>query len=222
MATLDAIWDRARTDLIIRSGAGGEDVTCWENARRTAQSTLRLSRLTELRSLPIDTDALLAAALYHDVVTADRLRRGLLSQHALAQRGLALRHREQSAARMHERLADLLAEEVLTRASEAILTLHDRETASLEGRILSDARNLNDIGLLSLWPVIRRSMIEGRGVESLIETWKRQEEYRFWEARIDEAFHFETVRRLAERRLARFNEFVAEVARLHHGLDITD
>ena len=98
--------------------------------------------------------------------------------------------------------------------------LFQAETKTESDRILSDARNLNDVGLLSLWPVIRRSLTEGDGVESLIDTWKRQKEYRFWDARLNESFHFDAVREIAENRLGQFDRFVADLAHLHHGLDL--
>jgi hypothetical protein len=221
MADLDAIWDRARTDLVVKVVDGGEDVFCWENARRIAQSTLRIIQMADVRGAAVDEAALLAAGLYHDVASADLLRQGELEPHELFARGRARQHREQSAARMKERLADVLSDESAVLASEAILTLNDRDAPSIEGRVVSDARNLNDIGLLSLWPLIRRSMAEGLGVESLIETWKRQKEYHFWEARINESFHFEAVRKIAEQRLAQFDQFVADVAHVHHGLDLS-
>lgn len=220
MANLDAIWDRAQTDLVVKAVDGGEDVFCWENARRIAQAALRIVQFPELRELSTDDGALLAAGLYYDVASADLLRQGDIKPHELLVRGRAKKHREQSAARMSERLADILSKESIELASEAILTLGDRDVQSVEGRILSDARNLNDVGLLSLWPAIRRSMAEGDGVESLIETWKRQKEYHFWEARINESFHFEAVRKIAEMRLGQFDQFVADLAHLHHGLDL--
>ena len=220
MANLDAIWDRAHTDLVVKAADGREDVFCWENARRIAQAALRIIRFPQVRELPTDEHALLAAGLYYDVASADLLRQGDIKPHELLVRGRAKKHREQSAARMSERLADILSKESMDLASEAILTLSDRNVQSVEGRILSDARNLNDVGLLSLWPAIRRSMAEGDGVESLIETWKRQKEYHFWEARINESFHFEAVRKIAEMRLGQFDRFVADLAHLHHGLDL--
>lgn len=220
MANLDAIWDRARIDLVVKAVDGGEDMFCWENAHRIARAALRIIQFPQVRALPTDEGALLAAALYYDVASVDLLRQGDIKPHELFARGRAKKHREQSAARMSERLADILSDKSGALASEAILTLNNRNVQSIEGRILSDARNLNDVGLLSLWPAIRRSMAEGNGVESLIETWKRQKEYHFWEARLNESFHFDDVRKIAENRLGQFDRFVADLAHLHHGLDL--
>ena len=137
MANLDAIWDRARIDLVVKAVDGGEDVFCWENARRISQAALRISQFPQVRALPTDEGALLAAALYYDVASADLLRQGDIKPHELFARGRAEKHREQSAARMSERLSDILSEKSGVLASEAILTLNDRNVQSVEGRILS-------------------------------------------------------------------------------------
>ena len=45
----------------------------------------------------------------------------------------------------------------------------------------------------------------------MIDTWKRRKEYQFWSARLNESFHFEPVRKIAEKRLAIYERIMQEV-----------
>ena len=66
--------------------------------------------------------------------------------------------------------------------------------------ILSDARNLEDMGAVGLYHEFRKYVIHGKGVAEVLDSWKRKIDYRYWQARLKESFRFESVRRVAQQR----------------------
>ena len=71
-----------------------------------------------------------------------------------------------------------------------------------ESMILSDARNLEDMGAVGLFHELRRYVIHGKSISDILESWKRKIDYGYWQARLKESFRFEPVRQLAEERFA--------------------
>ena len=218
---LDPIWHRARADLIIGEGNNGKDVFLWEQSSRVAQTALRIAHLPEVSVHAIDEAALVAAALYHEAAWIGRLREGTVSSPlAIDIYARGEQHRELGALMMEERLADLLEPESLALASAAIRTLDDRSIESIEGQIVCEARTLNKFGAASFWVVVRRGLLEDRGVQAAIDTWRRQREYHYWTALLRSAFRFDSVRELAKRRFSLLDRFMEELEQQHNCDDL--
>ncbi|MEK6674038.1 MAG: HD domain-containing protein [Planctomycetota bacterium] len=220
MAKLDPIWNRARSDLIIATEHGETDVFLWEHSVRIAHSAQRIAELPEIQEDSPDESAIVAAALYHDSGWIVRLLDGEIKRQDILLRQTPDAHREQGAAFMLRSLAELLPAPSLDLAATAIRTLNDRDIPILEGRIVTEAENLDDFGVLSLWPAVRRGALEGKGVKAVIDTWRRRKEYQFWTARLKDAFWFPAVRKIAEARLAGFERFLEELDSQQQGKDI--
>lgn len=218
---LDAVWDRARADLLIRIGRGDSDIFLWEHSSRVAESALAMARLPVVRAQSPDETAVLAAALYHESSWAARVRSGEVERHEVLARPTTASHREQSASILETSLAGLIARDSLEKASKAIRVLNEREIDFIEGQILTEAENLDEFGLQSLWTIIRRGSIEGNGVQAAIDTWHRRKEYQFWTARLNDSFRFARVRELARKRLEAFERFMLDLEEQHKGLDIS-
>ena len=89
------------------------------------------------------------------------------------------------------------------RSVDAIIALISwPETDLTEAKILSDSRNLDDMGAVGIYNEFRRDVIGGKGVSDIMESWKRKVDYRYWQARLKESFRFETVRKIAVQRFA--------------------
>ena len=218
----DAIWNCARADLLVATSHGDPDVFLWEHSVRVAQNAARIARLPDVASHRVDQTALLAAALYHDAVWVIGFREGRVDRKDILLSPPPDFAWGQAAAWMETRLASVLTPGSLRRAASAIRDLGAREAESIEGRILTEANNLDEFGLPALWPAIRRGLIEGKGVQAVIDTWRRKKEYQFWGARVRDSFRFPSVRKLAERRLRRVERIMAELERHHQGLDIVE
>jgi HD superfamily phosphodiesterase len=220
MNQLDALWNRARADLAITTEHGEPDVFLWEHSARVAQNAQRIAKFPcAVRHTP-DEPAVLAAALYHDASWVAQVREGEIARHEVLACPAGRNHRELSALILERSLSKLLPRDSLDRAVLAVQTLHDRKTDLVEGQIVADAENLDEFGVLSLWLTVRRGTLEGKGVQAVLDTWQKKAEYRFWSARLEDCFHFDPVRAIAQKRLERLKLLMSELATQQNGVDI--
>ena len=220
MAQLDAIWNRARTDLAVITEDGDFDVFLWEHSARVAQAAQQISKLPPVQERSPDELSVVASSLYHDAAWAAQVRDGSLERYEIHIHPPASNDREQSALIMEQSLAKVLPADSLDRASCVVRTLHDRDVDLLERYIVAEAESLEEFGLLSLWPTIRRGAWEGKGVQAVIDTWKKKMEYKFWAARLDDSFRFAPVRAIAKKRLDHLEQMMSELEEQQGGADI--
>ena len=102
----------------------------------------------------------------------------------------------------------MLPTETARRAVEAVRQCNDRHSDLIEAQVLAEAENLDDIGVMYLLRQFRQYQAEGRPLEQLLAAWKRQNEYRFWEARVADSFRFDLTRDLARTRLKAVAQFM--------------
>ncbi len=208
----DAIFNRARADLVLRTERGEEDVFLWEHSVRVARNAEKIVSLTgENLGVP-DLRALIAAALYHDAGWIARVRSGAASRADVLLRPLDETDREQGAAMAQQGLGPILRPESMSKAIVAIRQLPQRDSTSTEAKILSEAEALEEFGFHSLWISIRRGVGEGKGLQSTLETWRRRREYHFWDARLSDSFRIGEVREVAKKRLLAFERFMVDLS----------
>jgi hypothetical protein len=220
MAKLKPIWEIARRDLVLDVGHGQTDVFLWEHAERVTRAAEGIADLPDVAGGRLDRAALTAASLYHDAGWALQYRDGLIQRSEILSRPTSDMQRELAAALLEDRLASVLTESSRSTAADCLRQINNRDTTLPEAQALAEADSLDQIGVQSFWQVVRRHSNEGKGIQAAVDTWCRQKEYHFWEARIADSFRFESVRQLARRRLAHFAEFMDELAREHRGDDI--
>ncbi len=219
---LDDITHRAEVDLTLVGAHGDEDPFLWEHTRRVAQSALSIASLPLFQSQHPDNEVLYAAACYHAAGWAARVNAGEADRVQVLLSPLCGAIGDEGATMLEARLADILPPERLRRAARAIRTLHERDVDQIEAQIVAEARALEEFGLVSIWPTIRKGMLERKGVQAAIDTWRRKHEYHFWPARLKDDFRFEPVRELARQRLGKLEAFMNELARQHYGQDVSD
>lgn len=218
----DALWKRPRADLLIPEGRGEHDLYLWEHSWRIARSAERIASFAEVARHHPDIPAVIAGALYHAAGWAARYRDGECERTEIFMASLHEGDREESVLMLEKTLGGVLSADSMQRAARAVRTQHERGAASIEARIVADARCLQEFGVLSLWPMIRRGMSEGKAVQALLDAWNRKKEYHFWEARLADSFHFESVRRLAGARLEQLERIIGEVKAQHYGEDVNE
>jgi 5'-deoxynucleotidase YfbR-like HD superfamily hydrolase len=220
MAKKEPIWARAREDLVIDFGQGQEDVFLWEHTERVTRTTAQIAaRAPELRGNEVDLQVLTAAALYHDAGWIVQLRDEAVARTGILCSPLSDLQRDLGASLMEQRLAGLLPAGVLRRAGECIRQLQRRDVAAPEAQILYDADTLDQVGTLVLCRLLRRYGFEGKGLQAFLDTWKSQQEYGYWKARL-ESFRFASVRKLAEGRFAALKSYMSALLREHDGDDL--
>jgi len=216
----EAIRNQARDDLMIPTEEGTLDVFLWEHSIRVARYAGNIVRLPEVRAASPDENAVLATALYHDAGWSVGLQNEEFHRDDILIGSQPDSHFERGAQLMEESLGDLLSEESLARASRAIRVLKDHRTDSIEAHVVSDADNLDEFGIVSLWLTVRRGLCDGKGVEAAVGTWRRKSEYHFWEARLRDSFRFAPVRELAAKRLDSLGQLMGELEDQHRALDV--
>jgi hypothetical protein len=220
MKDLEAVWKLARSHLVVPADGGGHDTFLWEHSVRVAKSAQYLSRLPEAQEHEPDSLALLAAALFHEAGWISRWRAGEIERFEMLMGSPTEVIISDSIRTMESVLRDLVPPASLARACATVRCRIPHTQESVEGCILTEADNLEEFGLGFLWMAIRRGVCGGKGIQAVLDAWKRRVEYHFWTARLKNAFHFTPTRRLAESRLQQLEALMKEMAVQHEVEDI--
>ena len=224
MSDMDMIRRIAR-EVLTRSAPGGEeDNWLWDRTQRILRNVEHISRLPELveADVPIDRFCLVAATCFADTgFTLYAEAEDVSSRLVLADVNSA-DLREFSIQIVSDKLAETLSAAKIDKINNIILESESRETSLAEAKILSDARNLDDMGAVGVFNEFRRNVIRGKGVSDVMESWKRKVDYRYWQARLKESFRFETVRKIAVQRFAA-TEYIMNQLKIENAVqDIED
>jgi len=101
-------------------------------------------------------------------------------------------------------------ESLLDRATRILQEMPHRSPMLDEAKLLADAVNLEDFGVIGLIGQAIQLGRAGEGVTQLMEGCDKREQYGYWDARLKDGFHFEPVRRIAKQRL----DHLRQVAKL--------
>ncbi len=222
MKVLDAIRACAKRDLSLVDASGRRDTFLWESACRIANTTQLLLTVPEVQRREPGRTAALAAAYYCDAGYLTGLANGAIHTSQLRAATTGADHHNFGAEMLRRCLADVLDAETLDAAALAIRTLPMRRLHTPEAMVVSDAENLDRIGVLSLWTAARTSVNSGRGLDDVLTVWHSQRAYKYWPARIADAFHFDATRRLALERLDFYAAFMEQLERSHSGVDLVE
>jgi 5'-deoxynucleotidase YfbR-like HD superfamily hydrolase len=208
----DQLWEQAERHLCLAARGKPADLTVWEHSARVARIAASVARLPDAQSDSLNSEAIMVAALYHDIAWVLQCQLGQINREDLLLRPTTDHCRDMAADWITANLRSYVPGGVLERAAAAIRQSGDRRTNLLEARVLADADNLDQIGPPAIDRMIRKCRSEGKTLEHLLAAWQRQEEYHYWQARIKESFHFAPVRSLAERRYQALQRFMVDLA----------
>lgn len=219
MDAIAAIWAKAEADLVIPNARGGQDRLLWEHTVSVTRASQHVAALPAAAQRNPDPVILTVASLYHDAAYAiDQHGAGFVDVDCITRAGDGAT-RDRSAEVALDRLQGLLEPGVLSAAAEVIRETGKRECRRVESQIIRDADNLYQLGLLTLWPLIRQSVSTGQGPGDLILRWRTWKAYEYLPARCT-TFFFEDVQRLAEERMRVFDRFVEDLGREFEGADL--
>ncbi len=222
MADLGVIRELAEQVLVIPTVKGTPDHYLLDRALRVLRHCGNITQLKEIQCFQIDQPCLNIAALFRDAGfaryadTGDRSSRLVLAD--LSDADL----RDFSTQVVQEKLAELLNPRQLERVCAIITESGNRETNLIEAMILSDARNLEDMGAVGIFNECRRYLVHGKGVGDALNSWKRKLEYDYWTARLREGFRFEAVRNLARQRIKIAEQFMIQLEQENKAGDMED
>ncbi len=119
---------------------------------------------------------------------------------------------EQSAEMLISLVADLGHDELIEQVSRLLADVHQKRPISEQARLLADALNLEDFGVTGLVLQMVALTRQGQGVTMLADGLEKREQYGYWEARLNDGFHFEASRQLARKRLEAARKVAALLA----------
>ncbi len=220
MAKLSPILNLARELLTLPAEAGQSDLWLWEHSERVMRIAELLAQAPETAAQRPNAQALSIAALFHDAGWAIQVRGGQISRWQVLNRPTSDIQRELGAAYLDEHAHRHVQADVLRLAVESIRLANDRHSGLIEAQIIAEAENLDEIGLLYTLRQFRQYQAEGRPLEQLLTSWQRQQQYRFWETRVNDTLRFEQSRRLARERLIAVEQMMQNLARLLDASDV--
>lgn len=109
--------------------------------------------------------------------------------------------RDASISLVVETLSGKISDQKVDKINKIISETDNRFTNITEAIILSDARNLDDLGLLGIFNEIKRSTSNGKAVSDILQAWQKKIDYQYWQTRLKEGFRLDPVRNLASKRL---------------------
>ncbi len=152
-------------------------------------------------------NSLSAAALFHDAGRLDLYQAGKVPLRDAVSHTALANIRMRSAELVNDRLNDILQPWEMERTVSILHELAPWQPTSRLGKILSDADNLEELGIIGIIQQARAGMVTGKTAKHLVGLWQRQQEYHYWEARIKAGFYYETSRNIARTRLQRMEQF---------------
>lgn len=214
MSELDIIREMAQQSLEVSTLTGKTDHYLWDRAQRILRNVEHICRLPEVISLEaaIDRSCLIASTYFADAGFAryadaeDTPARVALADLSFSEL------QDFSTQVVTDRLAGSIQGVRIEKINKIILESHNRFTRMPEAMVLSDARNLDDMGAIGIFNEFRRYVIHGKGASDALISWKRKIDYRYWQARLKESFRFASVRDLAQRRFAAAEFFMNQLA----------
>lgn len=100
-------------------------------------------------------------------------------------------------------------EELLDRATRILHEAPHKSPMIEDAKLLADAVNLDDFGVVGLLLQTIQLARQGDGVVQVAEGSEKREQYGYWDARLRDGFHFEPVRQMAKARVAHARQVAA-------------
>jgi len=213
MAEMDFLRDLAKKTLTVPIPSTKLDHYFWGRAQRLVRNVEYICQLPEIinANLPIDRFCLIAATYFNDAGLADQFKKEKNGTKFSVNGGNDDELMDICAQVVEEKLQPHLDQARIKKIIRIIAESNSHLTRMTEAMILSDARNLDDMGTTGIVNELRRYIIEGKCVSDLLQIWKRKIDYGYWQARLKESFRFQAVRKVAEQRLSTAKYFMNQL-----------
>jgi hypothetical protein len=119
---------------------------------------------------------------------------------------------EQAAELLVGLAADTGTERLVDQTTQLLIEVHQRRPESDQAKLLSDALNLEDFGVVGLVSPAIAIPRQGGGVLQVADGCEKREQYGYWDARLKDGFHFDQTRTIARKRLENARKAAALLA----------
>lgn len=232
MSELNVVKELARQLHIVPSlNNTHDDDSLWDRSQRVARNVDLICKLPELNKTKaqIDQFCLKVAAYFFSVGHAHQLRterkgkRVTIGSFLTPSNPLSNEELLDICLKItEEKLKDLLDKRRLDIISRIITESSGNFARMTEAMILSDAKNLDDMGAAGLFNDFKHHVISGKSISSVLDNWKRKVDYQYWQGRLKDSFKFESVRKLAAQRFSTAEHFMKQLYLEHAAEDINE
>lgn len=213
MSDFDTVSDLAKEALTVHMPTGELDHFIWDRSQRLVHTVEAICEIPELasRNIPIDHAALVSATYFSDAGLARYLGMGRKERQLTFSEALNDGLLDFCTTVVEEKLTGVFVKTKIEKINRIISESRGNFTKMTEAMILSDARNLDDMGAVGIFNEFKRIVSEGKGVGDVLQIWERKIDYRYWQARLEKNFRFESVHKLAEQKLATAEYFMEQL-----------
>lgn len=225
MPEIDIIKDLAKQVLLIPNAEGRLINFLWDRAERLVRNVEIISRLPELSNsgIPIDHFCLTTATYFSETGSSCYFTTRTNGKKTTSSNGNGHdSDLDNTISIVTEKLSGTVKPARIEKICKIITESTNHSTRMIEGMVLSDARNLDDMGATGIFNEIRRFAFSGKGVCDVVQNWQNKLDYQYWQARLKEGFRFEQVRKLAEQRLSNTESFMNLLKMEAEGQDIEE
>jgi len=222
MSELDIVRDVAKQSLTIGTVTGASNNSFWDRSQRLVRNVELICQLPELNEIgfQIDRFCLFTAAYFSDAGLVRDLETKREAVGCLSPRNKDEDLADIGCKVVEEKLGSYFGETKVRKINRIILESNDQSTKMPEAMILSDARNLDDMGAVGIFNELKQCVSNGKSISDALKIWKRKVDYQYWQARLTKSFRFGSVRKLAEQRLSSAEFFMNQLKVENSGQDL--
>ncbi|NIA16905.1 MAG: hypothetical protein GWO86_01025 [Planctomycetes bacterium] len=209
MSEIDAVIQIAKKTILFDCVTTCDGHRLWHRMLRVVHNVEHIINLEDLAEadVPIDRFSLVVAAYFSDVCFAHK-DNPMTQTPRPSQSKTSLEVSAQIAA---QKLSSVLSKAQKINVGNIITESSNRFTQMTEAMILSDARNLDDMGAVGIFSELGILLSQGKNPSELLNAWQRKVDYRYWDARLKENFRFSSVRQLAQQRFDSVANFMNQL-----------
>jgi len=213
MDKLDTVRGIAK-ELLTSASFNGDSGFLWARTQRLVCNVEGILQLPELSSADggIDEFSLHSATYFSQTATVEHLEDGNAADK------IHFNHPPKDVGRagyctkiVAKKLSAAIGGKRVKKVNTIIAESWTNSTQMIEAKVLSDARNLEDIGTVGIFNEFRRFTNEGKSIFKMMRNWQKKIDYRYWQSRLKNSFQFESVRNLAAKRLLKAKEFMNQL-----------
>jgi putative nucleotidyltransferase with HDIG domain len=198
------------------SEAGGGKGYRFSHSVRVMRYCQKFLETPFFKTLKLDKDAVLVAALFHDIgkIKAANLKK------EIKYNSYGDRHHEEIGSSMVQNFLKKVTKNVdfQMKIGEIIKDLKEKEPKFLETRLIKDVDLLDNYGVIKIWRSITYAQYQNRQIERVYEYW--EEEGREKALKELSFFHFKPIKSLALKRFKKLDKLIKEIKIENLGLDI--
>lgn len=224
MSEFETIRTVAKETLAIPNSGLSADYSLWDCSQRLVRNVEYICHIPEIKktNLEIDKSSLIIATYFCQAGLAHQYKNKNSASKSHVIPANISNTLEFCSVIIEKKLGSILDKRQINKASKIITESGSHLTNITEAMILSDARNLDDMGATGIFNEFKRHVAQGKSITDALQSWKKKIDYRYWQARLKESFRFESVRKLAQQRLSATEYFMNQLKIEHSAKDLEE